>query len=89
MKNWKSKREMFIEESTPYILCILGIICDAGFNIVSKVALDNGMSYYVLVAYGQAFKTVPTALLAFIFERFCLAYLLASLLFSNYRNSIS
>jgi hypothetical protein len=33
------------------------------------VSLDKGMSHYMLVAYGHAFGTIPTTLLAFLFER--------------------
>ncbi|XP_019074425.1 WAT1-related protein At5g07050 [Vitis vinifera] len=40
----------------------------AGFNIVSKVSLDKGMSRYVLVVYGHAFGTLATALLVLLFE---------------------
>ncbi|PON40847.1 Plant-drug/metabolite exporter [Trema orientale] len=69
VRGMKSKREMFIEESIPYILCILCSFCGAGYFVVSKVSLDKGMSRYVLVAYGYAFGTLATALLAFIFER--------------------
>ena len=64
-----TKQEKACAELKPYIYCILANICLAGFNIVSKVSLDKGMSRYVLVAYGHAFGTLATALLAFLFER--------------------
>jgi hypothetical protein len=64
-----TKQEKACAELKPYIYCILANICFAGFNIVSKVSLDKGMSRYVLVAYGHAFGTLATALLAFLFER--------------------
>ncbi|KAL5581570.1 hypothetical protein UlMin_014012 [Ulmus minor] len=54
----RSKREIVIEESTPYIICILSNVSAAGFNIISKISLDTGMSCYVLVAYGHAFGTL-------------------------------
>ncbi|PRQ49524.1 putative EamA domain-containing protein [Rosa chinensis] len=63
-----SKRDRLIEESKPYILCIFSNACFSGYNIVSKVALDKGMSRYVLVVYGHAFGTLATALFAFLFE---------------------
>ena len=66
----RSKREIVIEESKPYILCLICVLVEAGNNIISKVTLDNGMSCYVLVFYGYAFGTLATALLAFLFERF-------------------
>ncbi|GMN27262.1 hypothetical protein TIFTF001_001576 [Ficus carica] len=65
----RSKREIVIEESKPYILCLICVLVEAGYNIISKVTLDKGMSCYVLVFYGYAFGTLATALLAFLFER--------------------
>lgn len=71
-KSRERKREMGYEEWKPYILCVFSNICFAGFNIVSKVSLDKGMSRYVLVVYGHAFGTLATALLVLLFERlFC------------------
>ncbi|XP_041003149.1 WAT1-related protein At5g07050-like isoform X1 [Juglans microcarpa x Juglans regia] len=57
------------EELRQYMYCIFSNVCFAGYNIVSKVALDKGMNRYVLVAYGQIFGTLATAFFAFIFER--------------------
>lgn len=59
-----------VEESIPYIYCILAVSCHAGYTVITKVALNKGMSFFVLVVYGYAFATLTTALLAFIFERF-------------------
>lgn len=66
----RSNRRRVVEESIHYIFCILSVTCHAGYNIISKIALDKGMSYYVLVVYGYLFATLTTALLAFIFEGF-------------------
>ncbi|KAH7533637.1 hypothetical protein FEM48_Zijuj04G0152800 [Ziziphus jujuba var. spinosa] len=66
----RSRREVASEECIPSLLCIFSAICYAGFNIISKVYLDKGMSVYVLVAYGHAFETLTTAFLAFLFERY-------------------
>ncbi|KAF5480429.1 hypothetical protein F2P56_001179 [Juglans regia] len=57
------------EEFRQYMYCIFANFCLAGYNIVSKISLDKGMSRYVLVAYGHAFGTLATALFAFLFER--------------------
>ncbi|KAG7986849.1 hypothetical protein I3843_03G102900 [Carya illinoinensis] len=57
------------EEFRQYMYCIFSNFCFAGYNIVSKISLDKGMSRYVLVAYGHAFGTLATALLAYLFER--------------------
>nr|XP_048328479.1 WAT1-related protein At5g07050-like [Ziziphus jujuba var. spinosa] len=65
----RSRREVASEECIPYLFCIFSAVCFAGFNIISKVYLDKGMSVYVLVAYGHAFGTLTTAFLAFLFER--------------------
>ncbi|XP_050279962.1 WAT1-related protein At5g07050-like isoform X2 [Quercus robur] len=64
-----STKQEVCKELKPYIYCIFSSFCYAGFNIVSKVYLDKGMSRYVLVAYGHAFGTLATAFLAFLFER--------------------
>ena len=64
-----SKREILIEESKPYILCIFANVLFSGFNIICKHSLDLGMSPYLLLVYGNAFGTVATALLAITFER--------------------
>ena len=60
---------MGYEEWKAYILCVFSNICFAGFNIVSKVSLNKGMSRYVLVVYGYAFGTLATAILVLLFER--------------------
>ncbi|XP_041003881.1 WAT1-related protein At5g07050-like [Juglans microcarpa x Juglans regia] len=57
------------EEFRQYMYCIFSNFCFAGYNIVSKVSLDKGMSRYVLVAYGHAFGTLATAVFVFLFER--------------------
>ncbi|KAF8412639.1 hypothetical protein HHK36_000607 [Tetracentron sinense] len=58
-----------LEDLQPYILNIFANLCLGGFNIVSKVSLEKGMSRYVLVVYGHAIGTLVTAVLAFLFER--------------------
>ncbi|XP_058007353.1 WAT1-related protein At2g40900-like [Hevea brasiliensis] len=71
--NLRVKRDkniiLILENSKPYFLCIFSNFCYSAFNIISKVTLDKGMSRYVLVAYGHAFGTLTTALLALLFER--------------------
>ena len=71
-----STKQEVCKELKPYIYCIFCSFCYAGYNIVSKVYLDKGMSRYVLVAYGHAFGTLATAFLAFLFERYPLSFLL-------------
>ncbi|KAJ0027241.1 hypothetical protein Pint_36500 [Pistacia integerrima] len=58
-----------LKELKPYILSIFCSFCYAGYNIVSKVYLDDGMSFYVLVVYAHGFGTLATALLDLLFER--------------------
>ncbi|PON40846.1 Plant-drug/metabolite exporter [Trema orientale] len=65
----RSKKEILIEQCTPYLLCIFCNICVAGFNVVSKVSLDQGMSRYVLLVYSTAFGSLASAPLALVFER--------------------
>lgn len=66
----RSKRESVIEECRPYIFCIIANVLLAGYNVICKIALNQGMNQYVLVVYGNAFGAVATALLAFLIERF-------------------
>ena len=42
----------------------------AGMNLLSKMALDNGMSPYVLIAYRSLMAAVFLAPFALYFERF-------------------
>ncbi|XP_010254268.1 PREDICTED: WAT1-related protein At5g07050-like [Nelumbo nucifera] len=58
-----------MERSQPYFLSIFSSACFAGFNIVSKVSLNKGMSRYVLVVYAHAIGMLTTAVLALLFER--------------------
>lgn len=63
------------EELKPYIMCIIANIFCAGFNIVTKISLNQGMSPYVLVVYGNAFGALASAPLALFFERFLFIYI--------------
>ncbi|XP_062104801.1 WAT1-related protein At5g07050-like isoform X1 [Humulus lupulus] len=60
---------VILEESIPYLICLLCSFSGAGYFLVSKVSLNKGMSRYVLVTYGFAIGTLSTALLAYLFER--------------------
>ncbi|OMO92049.1 Drug/metabolite transporter [Corchorus olitorius] len=53
----------------PYVICIFVNICSAGFNIISKVSLNNGMNSFVLAVYSGVIGTLTTALFALVFER--------------------
>ncbi|KAE8649663.1 WAT1-related protein At5g07050 [Cucumis sativus] len=59
----------FVEGAQPYIAMISLQFGYAGMNIITKVALNRGMSHYVLVTYRQAFATIVLAPFAFFFER--------------------
>lgn len=59
----------FVEGAQPYIAMISLQFGYAGMNIITKVALNRGMSHYVLVTYRQAFATVALAPFAFFLER--------------------
>ncbi|XP_057831648.2 WAT1-related protein At5g07050 [Cryptomeria japonica] len=59
----------FYEKSKPILAMIFVQICCAGMNILSKLALDQGMSHFVLVFYRHLFATIVTAPLAYILER--------------------
>ncbi|GLJ17399.1 hypothetical protein SUGI_0302470 [Cryptomeria japonica] len=59
----------FHEIWKPSLAMILVQICFAGMNILSKIALDQGMSHFVLVVYRHLIATIVTAPLAYILER--------------------
>ncbi|XP_057831598.2 WAT1-related protein At5g07050 isoform X3 [Cryptomeria japonica] len=59
----------FYEKSKPALAMIIVQICFAGLNILSKIALNQGMSHYVLIFYRQLFATIATAPVAYILER--------------------
>ncbi|XVF81645.1 hypothetical protein PTKIN_Ptkin15bG0171800 [Pterospermum kingtungense] len=72
-ENWggmeRNRKRKLVEGIKAYAICIICNVCSAGYSIICKVPLDNGMSSYVLVVYGQVIGTLVTALLALIFER--------------------
>uniref|UniRef100_A0A7N0VFN9 WAT1-related protein n=1 Tax=Kalanchoe fedtschenkoi TaxID=63787 RepID=A0A7N0VFN9_KALFE len=43
----------------------------AGLNILSKLAMEDGLHPYILVPYRQIIATFALAPLAFLFERYC------------------
>ncbi|XP_059073652.1 WAT1-related protein At2g39510-like [Cryptomeria japonica] len=59
----------FYEIWKPSLAMILVQICYAGLNILSKIALNQGMSHFVLVFYRHLVATIVTAPLAYILER--------------------
>lgn len=66
----RTKREMIVDEFRPYIYCIFCNFCWAGYNLVSKISLNYGMSQYVLAVYGRIVGIFTLAILALLFERF-------------------
>ncbi|XVF81646.1 hypothetical protein PTKIN_Ptkin15bG0171900 [Pterospermum kingtungense] len=68
MGGMERKRKLIVEGIKAYAICIFCNVFLAGYNIISKVSLDNGMSSYVLVVYGHVVGTLTTALFAAIFE---------------------
>ncbi|WCJ18034.1 nodulin MtN21 /EamA-like transporter family protein [Euphorbia peplus] len=68
-ENLKMKRKRRIDRSKlAYVWCGLSSVSYAAFAIISKLTLDKGMNRYVLVAYGHAFATLTTSLLALFFD---------------------
>lgn len=59
-------------DCTPSLAMVLVQVGFAGLNVVSKLALDDGMSPYVMIAYRQLVATLFIAPIAFFLER--LAY---------------
>lgn len=64
-----TKMESVYERAKPYLLSVFVNMFNAGYNIFSKMAMEKGMSPFVLVLYAQVVGTIATALLTLIFER--------------------
>ncbi|XP_057833300.2 WAT1-related protein At5g07050 [Cryptomeria japonica] len=60
---------VFFEKSKPSLAMIAVQFGFAGLNILSKFALNQGMSHFVLVFYRHLVATIVMAPLAYIFER--------------------
>ncbi|RWR73475.1 putative Auxin-induced protein 5NG4 [Cinnamomum micranthum f. kanehirae] len=65
----QKEMESVYERAQPYLLSVLVSISNAGYNIISKVALEKGMSPFILLVYAQVFATVATGLFTLLFER--------------------
>ena len=57
-------------ECLPTVAMVLVQLGFAGMNVLSKLALDTGMSPYVLIAYRNLIAGVFLAPVAFYFERY-------------------
>jgi hypothetical protein len=57
------------KECLPTVAMVLVQLGFAGMNVLSKLALDTGMSPYVLIAYRNLIAALFLAPLAFYFER--------------------
>ena len=69
--------------SKPYVAQIAVQACLAGMNIITKVALDDGMNHFVFVAYTLAVATVAIAPVAYFLERYVLWIMKASIIDMN------
>ena len=61
-----------LKEAKPFAALILQQFGYAGMSIISKVALNQGMSQHVLVVYRHAVAAAITAPFAIVLERFSL-----------------
>ncbi|CAI0443071.1 unnamed protein product [Linum tenue] len=66
MECWSSK---FCNQARPFLAVIFMQFGYAGMSIISKFALDRGMSQHVLVVYRHAIATAVIAPFALIFDR--------------------
>ena len=67
-----------LKHSKPFAALILQQFGYAGMSIISKFALNQGMSQHVLVVYRHAVAAVVTAPFAIVLERSVLSILLSS-----------
>jgi hypothetical protein len=69
-----------VSDRVPPVAMVLVQLGFAGMNVVSKLALDAGMSPYVLIAYRNLIAAAFIAPVAYLLERYiCKTYLLLSL----------
>ncbi|XP_059073649.1 WAT1-related protein At2g39510-like [Cryptomeria japonica] len=68
-KCWCGDLSAFFEKSKPSLAMIFVQFGFAGMNIISKMALNQGMSHFVLVFYRHLVATIVTAPLAYFLER--------------------
>ena len=59
----------FYEKSKPVLAMIFVQTGFAGMNIITKVALNHGMSHFVFVAYRHAVATLVLMPFAYVLER--------------------
>lgn len=59
----------WLDTCKPYIAQIAVQACLAGMNIITSLALDEGMNHFIFVAYTLAVATVAIAPLAYFLER--------------------
>ncbi|GLJ17369.1 hypothetical protein SUGI_0301700 [Cryptomeria japonica] len=71
-KCWCGDLSAFFEKSKPSLAMIFVQFGFAGMNIISKMALNQGMSHFVLVFYRHLVATIVTAPLAYFLERITL-----------------
>lgn len=56
----------------PTLVMVAIQVAFAGLNILSKLALDSGMSAYVMIAYRQIVASVFLSPVAYFLERYCI-----------------
>lgn len=76
-KNFKTKQKMskkslaqMLKQARPFLYLVLQQFGYAGMSIISKFALNQGMSQHVLVVYRHAIAAVVTAPFAIVLERY-------------------
>ncbi|KAF9606868.1 hypothetical protein IFM89_029467 [Coptis chinensis] len=68
MKNFLSI-SVFLETQKPYLAMLLTQFLYAGMALLSKAAIDEGMTPCVFVVYRQAFASLALAPFSFLLER--------------------
>lgn len=63
---------IYIEKQKPYIAMLFVQFAYAGMALISKAAMNGGMSPYIFVAYRQAFATAFLAPFAFFIDRYAI-----------------
>ena len=65
----------WLESFKPHLVELAVQICVAGMIIITRVALDEGMSHFVFVTYTLAVATLVIAPVAYFLERYAIIYM--------------
>lgn len=70
MKITRDQTQLLFEKAKPFLAVVFLQAGLAGMDIISKAALNEGMSNYVFVVYRHAVATLVIAPFAFVLDKY-------------------